>query len=191
MRGWLRVLCRLWRRLRLGLLQGEVTTFHSYLASGAHGAAIVLSSDSGVWLALAQLAETGGTAAAGDGGPAPAALLLPQSGTAHRDALGTGDAAGQAGDASSAAAAAGHCHLSGAGLLVSGWINLALFLLVLFVGPGVYSQGLLPPVDNFFTLSPYEVLFLRGQDAQRVLLTRSGLSIDDVGALVHIDCTLG
>lgn len=22
------------------------------------------------------------------------------------------------------------------------------------------------PVDNFFTLSPYEVLFLRGQDAQ-------------------------
>lgn len=80
----------------------------------------VLSSDSGVWLALAQLAETGGTAAAGDGGPAPAALLLPQSGTAHRDALGTGDAAGQAGDASSAAAAAGHCHLSGAGLLGEG-----------------------------------------------------------------------
>lgn len=74
---------------------------------------------------------------------------------------------------------------------MSGWIDLALFLLVLFVGPGVYSQSLLPPVDNFFTLSPYEVLFLRGQDAQRVLLTRPGLSIDDVGALVHIDCTLG
>lgn len=119
MLGWLRVLCRLWRRLRLGLLQGEVTTFHSYLASSAHGAAIVLSSDSGVWLALAQLAETGGTAAAGDGGPAPAALLLPQSGTAHWDTLGAGDAAGQAGDASSAAAA-GHRHLSRARLLGEG-----------------------------------------------------------------------
>ncbi len=47
------------------------------------------------------------------------------------------------------------------------------------------------PVDYFFTLSPYEVLFLRGQDAQWVLLTCPGLSIDDVGALVHIDCTLG
>lgn len=31
---------------------------------------------------------------------------------------------------------------------MSGWINLALFLLVLFVGPGVYSQGLLPPTTN-------------------------------------------
>lgn len=37
----------------------------------------VLSSNPGVWLALAQLAEAGGTAAAGDSGPAPAALLLP------------------------------------------------------------------------------------------------------------------
>lgn len=53
--------------------------------------------------------------------------------------------------------------------------------------PGYYVL----PVDNFFTLSPYEVLFLRGQDAQRVLLTCPGLSVDDIGALVHIDCTLG
>lgn len=80
----------------------------------------ILSSDTGVWLALAQLAETGGTAAAGDGGPAPAVLLLPQSGAAHRDTLGTGDAAGQAGDASSAAAA-GHRHLGRAWLLGAGW----------------------------------------------------------------------
>lgn len=53
--------------------------------------------------------------------------------------------------------------------------------------PGYYVL----PVDNFFTLSPYEVLFIGGQDAQRVLLTCPGLSIDDVRALVHIDCTLG
>lgn len=47
------------------------------------------------------------------------------------------------------------------------------------------------PIDDFFTFSPYEVLFLRGQDAQRVLLTRPRLSIDDIRALVHIDCALG
>lgn len=67
-------------------------------------------------MALAQLADTGGTAAARDGGPAPAALLLPQSGTAHRDTFSTGNAAGQTRDASSAAAA-GHCHLGRARLL--------------------------------------------------------------------------
>ena len=84
----------------------------------------VLSCDTGVRLALAQLAETGGTAAAGDGGPAPAALLLPQCCTAHWDALGTGNAAGQARDAAAAAAAAaGHCHLGWAWLLgrSEGW----------------------------------------------------------------------
>lgn len=46
------------------------------------------------------------------------------------------------------------------------------------------------PVDDFFALCPYEVLFVRGQDAQRVLLTRPGLAVDDVGALIHVDCTL-
>lgn len=71
-------------------------------------------------MTLAQLADTGSTAAAGDGGPAPAALLLPQGGTAHWDSLSTGDTAGYAGDASSTA---GHCHLGGARLLngSSGW----------------------------------------------------------------------
>lgn len=187
---WLGMMCRLWRGLRLGLLQGKVTTLHSYLASSAHGAAIILTSDTGVWLAPAQLAETGGTAAAGDGGPAPAALLLPQSGAAHRDTLSTGDTAGQARDAASTATA-GHCDLGRARLLVSGWINLAFFLLVLLVGSGVHSQSLLPPVDDFFTLSPDEVLFVGGQDTQRVLLTCPGLAIDDIGALVHIDCALG
>lgn len=77
----------------------------------------ILSSDTGVWLALAQLAQARGTAAAGDGGSAPAALLLPQSGTAHRDTLCAGNAAGQAWDAASAA---GHRHLSRAGFLVEG-----------------------------------------------------------------------
>lgn len=157
---------------------------------------------------MAQLAETGGTAAAGDGGPAPAGLFLPQSGAGHRHPLGAGDTAGQAWDAAPAAAA-GHCYLSRARLwvpihvlsgktlswsystLVSGWINLAFFLLVLFVCPGVHSQSLLPPIDDFFTLGPYEVLLLRGQDAQRVLLTCPGLAVDDVRTLVHIDCTLG
>lgn len=74
-------------------------------------------------MALAQLAETGGTAAAGDGGSAPAALLLPQGGTAHRDTLSAGDTAGQAWYAASAAAAS-HCHLGRTGLLGgrgSGW----------------------------------------------------------------------
>lgn len=79
----------------------------------------VLSNVTGVWLALAQLANTGGTAAAGDGGPAPAALLLPQSGAAHRDTLSAGNAAGQARDASSAAAA-GHRYLGRARLLGGG-----------------------------------------------------------------------
>lgn len=180
----------MWRRLRLGLLQGEVPTLNSYLTSTAHSATIILSSDTGVWLTVAQLAETGGTAAAGDGGPAPAGLFLPQSGTAHWHPLGAGDTAGQAWDAAPAAAA-GHCYLSRAGLLVSGWIDLAFFLLVLFVCPGVHSQSLLPPIDDFFTLGPYEVLLLRCQDAQRVLLTCPGLAVDDVRTLVHIDCTLG
>lgn len=79
----------------------------------------ILRSDTGVWLTLAQLAETGGTAAAGDGGPAPAGLFLPQSRAAHRDALGTGNTAGQARDAASTAAA-GYCYLSRAGLLGKG-----------------------------------------------------------------------
>ena len=80
----------------------------------------ILSSYTGFGLTLAQLADTGSTAAAGDGGPAPAALLLPQGGTAHWDSLSTGDTAGYAGDASSTA---GHCHLGGARLLngSSGW----------------------------------------------------------------------
>lgn len=46
------------------------------------------------------------------------------------------------------------------------------------------------PIDNFFTLSPYEIFFFWGQDAQRVLLTCPGFSVNDVRALVHIDCTL-
>ena len=79
----------------------------------------ILGSDTGVWLALAQLADAGGTAAAGDGGPAPAALLLPQGGTAHRDTLGTGYTAGQAWDAASTAAA-GHRYLSRPRLLGNG-----------------------------------------------------------------------
>lgn len=78
----------------------------------------ILSSNTGVWLALAQLAETGGTAAAGDGGPAPAALLLPQSGTAHWDTLSTGNTAGQAWYASPTAAS--HSHLCRARLLGRG-----------------------------------------------------------------------
>lgn len=80
----------------------------------------ILSSDTGVWLTVAQLAETGGTAAAGDGGPAPAGLFLPQSGAGHRHPLGAGDTAGQAWDAAPAAAA-GHCYLSRARLLGNGW----------------------------------------------------------------------
>lgn len=70
-------------------------------------------------MALAQLADAGGTAAAGDSGPAPACLLLPQCGAACWDALSTGDAAGQAGDAPSTAAAR-HRDLGGAGLLDGG-----------------------------------------------------------------------
>lgn len=34
------------------------------------------------------------------------------------------------------------------------------------------------------------MLLVRGQDAERVLLTRPRLPLDDVGALIHIDCTL-
>lgn len=49
----------------------------------------------------------------------------------------------------------------------------------------------LSPVDDFFTLRPYEVLSLGGQDAQRVLLPRPGLPIDDIRALVHVDGALG
>lgn len=69
----------------------------------------------GARVALCQLADAGSAAAAGDGGPTPAALLLPQAGTAGRDPLGAGDAAGQAGDA------AGHRHLGWARLLGKGW----------------------------------------------------------------------
>lgn len=58
--------------------------------------------------------------AAGDGGPAPAGLFLPQSGAAHWHPLGAGNTAGQAWDAAPAAAA-GHCYLSRAGLLRNGW----------------------------------------------------------------------
>lgn len=46
------------------------------------------------------------------------------------------------------------------------------------------------PINNFFTLCPYEMLFFWGQDAQRVFLASSGLSIDDIRALVHVDCSL-
>lgn len=55
----------------------------------------------------------------------------------------------------------------------------------------VFVNSFLLPIYDFFTLSPYEVLFLWGQNAQRVLLTGPGLPIDDVRALVHIDRTLG
>lgn len=77
-------------------------------------AVTVLSGDAGVRPALAQLADAGGAAAAGDGRPAPAVLLLPQGGAAHRHALG----AGEAREASSGAA--GHRHLGRAGLLGAG-----------------------------------------------------------------------
>lgn len=140
------MLCRWWRGLRLGLLQGKIATLNSYLASSTYGATIcdkdtippystsefyynthtsvpekpmnfptILSRDTGVWPALAQLADTGGAAAAGDGGPAPAALLLPKSRSAHRDMRSTRNTAGQAGNASSTAA--GHSHLCRARLL--------------------------------------------------------------------------
>lgn len=46
------------------------------------------------------------------------------------------------------------------------------------------------PINNFFTLCPYEMLFFRGQDAQRVFLACPGLSIDDIRALVHVNCSL-
>lgn len=46
------------------------------------------------------------------------------------------------------------------------------------------------PVDDLFALGPDEMLGVGGQDAQRVLLTRPGLSVDDIRALVHVDCTL-
>lgn len=81
----------------------------------------ILGSGAGVRVALAQLADTGGTPTAGNSCPAPAALLLPQSRTADGYALSTGDAAGQARDASSAAAA-GHCHLGWSGLLSRGLV---------------------------------------------------------------------
>lgn len=142
----------------------------------------------GVWLALAQLANAGGTATAGDGGPAPPGLLLPQRGPAHRDTLSTGYTAGQA---RNTAPTAGHRHLGRAWLLLSRRINFSLFLLVLLVGPWVDGQSFLPPIDDFFTLSPDEVLLVGCDDAQGVLLTRPGLSVDDIRALVHIDRTLG
>lgn len=82
-----------------------------------------MGSDTGIRLALAQLADTRRTTTAGDGGPAPAVLLLPQRGTADWYTLSIGNAARQARDASSTAAAAGQCHLGGTGLLsgVLGW----------------------------------------------------------------------
>lgn len=46
------------------------------------------------------------------------------------------------------------------------------------------------PINNFFTLCPYEVLFFRRQDAQWVFLASPGLSIDDIRALVHVNCSL-
>lgn len=88
----------------------------------------ILRSGRSIWLALGQLADTGGAATAWNGGPAPAALLLPQRGAAHRYSLGTGYAAGQAGDASSSAGAAaggaaGHRHLGRARLLRVGGLG--------------------------------------------------------------------
>lgn len=83
----------------------------------------ILSGNTGVCLVLAQLVETRGTAAAGDGGPAPAALLLPESCTAHRDPLCAGNTAGKAWDAASTA---GHCYLSRPrllGLIQEGWMG--------------------------------------------------------------------
>lgn len=77
--------------------------------------ALTLRGGAGGRVALAQLAEAGRAAAAGDGRPAPP-VLLPQGRAAGRDLLGGGDAAGQAGDAP-AAAAAGHRHLGRPGLL--------------------------------------------------------------------------
>lgn len=139
-------------------------------------------------MALGQLAETGGAAAAGDGGcPAPP-LLLPQGGAAGRHPLCTGYTAGQAGDT---APATGHCHLGWAGLLRSGWLHFALLLLVLLVGPGIDRQGLLPSVDNLAALGPDEVLSVGRENAQGVLLARPGLPVDDIRALVHVDGALG
>lgn len=46
------------------------------------------------------------------------------------------------------------------------------------------------PINYFFTLCPYEMLFFWGQDAQRVFLASPGLSVDYIGALVHVDCSL-
>lgn len=40
--------------------------------------------------------------------------------------------------------------------LMSGWINLAFFLLVLLVGPGVHRQSLLPPMKS----ETHKVMFL-------------------------------
>ena len=42
------------------------------------------------------------------------------------------------------------------------------------------------PVDDLFTLSSDEILLFGGDDAQRVLLTRFGLGIDDVSTEVHV-----
>lgn len=67
-------------------------------------------------MALAQLADAGGTPTAGNSGPAPAALLLPYTCTADGYPLRTGNAAGQARDASSTTAA-GHRHLRWSRLL--------------------------------------------------------------------------
>lgn len=46
------------------------------------------------------------------------------------------------------------------------------------------------PINYFFTLSPYEMLFFRGQDAQGVFLASPGLSIDYIRALIHVNCAL-
>lgn len=42
------------------------------------------------------------------------------------------------------------------------------------------------PIDDLLVLSSDEVLLLRGDDAQGVLLARLGLGVDDVCAQVHV-----
>lgn len=46
------------------------------------------------------------------------------------------------------------------------------------------------PIDDLFILSSDEVLLVRGDDAQRVLLACLGLSINDVCTEVHVHSTL-
>lgn len=90
-----------------------------FLWTESRGFLTILCGGPRLGLALAQLADAGRAAAAGDGGPAPARLLLPQGGAARGHPLGAGDAAGQARDAAPRAAAR-HRHLGRAGLLDGG-----------------------------------------------------------------------